>query len=343
VPIALPLRLPVPPATAPNSSAPAPVAGAAALAAIARDIKLSHSVFALPFALLASVLVLHARGQDGPIPPLRLALLLAIIVLCMVSARTFAMVVNRVADRKIDAGHVRTKARAFAAGRVGLRAGVATMAACAALFVGCAALLGVVEGNWLPTLLALPVLGLLALYSFTKRFTAFCHLVLGVCLACSPLCAAVALHPQSLHPGSPSHQPALWLLSCFVLCWVAGFDIIYALQDQHYDRSKGLHSIPAALGTTRSVWASRVLHALALGALAGVLVLEPRFGWCFGVGLGLVAGLLLWEHAILTKLVRTNAIDPASPPPALNMAFFTLNGVVSCVVGVLGIADVLLV
>jgi 4-hydroxybenzoate polyprenyltransferase len=305
-------------------TAPTPtLSGLRALPAIARDIKLSHSVFALPFSLLASVMVLHARAQASPIPPLRLTLLLGLIVLCMVAARTFAMVVNRVADRTIDAGHVRTKGRAFAAGRVSAQSGTIALIACAALFVACAALFGLLEANWLPAILAAPVLGLLA-------------------LASSPLCAAVALHPAALSPSSATYQPALWLLSAFVLCWVAGFDIIYALQDQHYDRSKGLHSIPAALGTQGSVWISRLLHLAALGVLVGVLLLEPRFGWVFGVGLGLVAGLLAWEHAILTKLVRTNAIDPASPPPALNMAFFTLNGIVSCVLGTLGILDVLL-
>jgi 4-hydroxybenzoate polyprenyltransferase len=318
-----------------------PLQGLSALHAIARDIKLSHSIFALPFALLASVMVLHARAQAAPIPGSRLALLLVLIVLCMVAARSFAMVVNRVADRAIDAGHVRTRQRAFAAGRVTATTGTSALVACALLFVGAASLFGVVESNWLPALLALPVLGLLALYSFTKRFTALCHLVLGVCLASSPLCAALALAPSSLHVASNAHQPALWLLSCFVLCWVAGFDIIYALQDQHYDRSKGLHSIPAALGTTGSVWVSRLLHAASLALLAFALVVEPRFAWPFGAGVGIVGALLLWEHIILTRLVRTNAINPASPPPALNMAFFTLNGIVSCVVGALGIVDIL--
>jgi 4-hydroxybenzoate polyprenyltransferase len=187
------------------------------------------------------------------------------------------------------------------------------------------------------------VLGLLALYSFTKRFTALCHLVLGVCLAASPLCAAVALSPEALRVGGAQHQPALWLISGFVLCWVAGFDIIYALQDQSYDSAKGLHSIPAALGTQRSVWVSRLLHASALGLLASAVVIEPRFGVLMWAAFAVVVGLLIWEHTILTKLARQSAIDPASPPPALNMAFFTLNGVVSCVLGACGIADVLLV
>jgi 4-hydroxybenzoate polyprenyltransferase len=314
------------------------------LLVLSKDIKLAHSVFALPFALLASAMVLH-KGEaiaSATLParaPLQIALVLGIIVLCMVLARTFAMVVNRLADRTIDAGHVRTKNRAFAAGSLAPRAGMITIALCGVLFVLAASLFGVLERNWLPAILAIPVLAMLALYSFTKRFTALCHLVLGVCLAASPLCAAVALGPGALHVGSEMHIPSLWFISGFVLCWVAGFDIIYALQDQHYDSAKGLHSIPAALGTRGSVWASRTLHLLALASLVGAIVLEPRFGWLMWTAMAIVAALLCWEHTILTQLARKSAIDPASPPPALNLAFFTLNGIVSCVIGVLGIAD----
>jgi 4-hydroxybenzoate polyprenyltransferase len=329
-----------------TSSASSPVVQSApgALVAISKDIKLAHSVFALPFALLASVMVMHAAQKSaGARSAGQIALLLVLIVVCMVAARTFAMVVNRVADREIDAGHVRTKGRAFAAGRVSARTGLVTIAACAVVFICCAALFGVFESNWLPCILAVPVLGLLALYSFTKRFTALCHLVLGVCLAASPLCAAVALAPEALRVGGAQHQPAQRLIRGIVLCWVAGFDIIYALQDQSYDSAKGLHSIPAALGTQRSVWVSRLLHASALGLLASAVVIEPRFGVLMLAAFAVVVGLLIWEHTILTKLARQSAIDPASPPPALNMAFFTLNGVVSCVLGACGIADVLLV
>ena len=141
-----------------------------------------------------------------------------------------------------------------------------------------------------------------------------------------PLAAAIAIDPHSL-----THQPSLWLLSAMVLCWVAGFDIIYALQDMEVDRRDGLHSIPARLGVARAMWISRGLHVAALACLVATLIIDDRMGLIFGVGVVIVAALLLYEHLTVSRWGTTK----------IALAFFTLNGVISCLLGALGIADVL--
>lgn len=316
------------------------------VALLARDIKLSHSVFALPFALLAVALAAptevwradtSAPGASGGLG--RLAGQLALVVVCMVLARSWAMVVNRVLDADVDAQNARTRRRAVASGAVRRGAAWTTAAVCAVLFVLATAGFGLAFANWWPLVLSVPVLGWLAFYSLTKRFTALCHLVLGSALALSPVAAVIAIDPTGLAQAWP------WLLAGFVACWVAGFDVIYALQDERFDRSRGLRSIPSALGPRGAVRFSRALHALALAVLVVLVVVEARLGVLFACGVALVAGLLAWEHALVAQYLRNRQEHhvPASddPPPALNMAFFTLNGVVSCVLGVLGIAEAL--
>jgi len=293
---------------------------------IARDIKLAHSVFALPFAVLGAFVVaprIEAGGIDWP----RMAGLLTLVLVCMVAARTWAMVVNRLADRDIDAANPRTKGRVFASGTLPTRVGLTTLAACAVLFLATCALFGVFFGNWWPTILGAPVLAWIAFYSFTKRFTWLCHVFLGGALAASPLAAAIAVG------GIDSlSNPALWLLAGMVLLWVAGFDAIYALQDLDFDREAGLNSIPARFGWRQANTLSRIMHAGAIACLAGVLVVEPMFGVVFGIGVASAIVLLVYEHVVLTK--RGAAGIP--------MAFFTLNGMVSVLLGVTGVVDVLL-
>jgi 4-hydroxybenzoate polyprenyltransferase len=296
-----------------------------ALALIARDIKLAHSVFALPFALLGAFLV-APRGQAGGVDWTRMAGLLALVLVCMVAARTWAMVVNRLADRAIDAANPRTKGRVFASGALPAAAGWATLAACAGLFLAACSLFGVFFDNWWPAILAIPVLAWIAFYSFTKRFTWLCHVFLGGALAASPLAAAIAVGGiQTLT------DPALWLLAGMVLLWVAGFDAIYALQDLDFDRTAGLRSIPARFGWRRANTLSRLMHAGAAACLVAVLVVEPRFGVIFGLGVAAAISLLVYEHVVL---VRRGAAG-------IPMAFFTLNGMVSVLLGLTGIADVL--
>jgi 4-hydroxybenzoate polyprenyltransferase len=286
------------------------------------DIKLAHSVFALPFAVLAVFLVVEA--DEGA---LRLAGKLGIVVVCMVAARTWAMLVNRIADREMDGRNPRTRGRAIPAGRLSTRDAVVAVVISGGLFWGAAALFWVFFGNPWPTWLAVPVLGWIALYSYTKRFTVLCHVFLGGALAASPVAAAIAVNPEAL--GS---TPALWFLAGMVLVWVAGFDVIYALQDLAFDREVGLKSIPARLGARGAIWVSRGLHVVALAALVGAWRVDERLGVVFGVGVGLTAGLLLLEHLVLAR--RGEA--------GISMAFFTLNGVVSCVLGTLGVIDLLI-
>ncbi|HED54167.1 MAG TPA: 4-hydroxybenzoate octaprenyltransferase [Phycisphaerales bacterium] len=291
-----------------------------ALAAI--DIKLAHSVFALPFAILGGALAVDPSLGAG-----RVALQFALIVVCMVSARTWAMLVNRLADAKIDAGNPRTANRAIASGRLSVRDGWMMALASAGVFVAAASAFWPVLDNPWPAVLSLPVLGFIALYSYTKRFTALCHLFLGAALAVSPLAAALAINPAYL-----SSSVTVWAIAGFVLFWVAGFDMIYALQDIDFDRQAGLNSVPARLGWRGAIWISRVCHAAALGFMVWAWQSEPRFGEIFAVG-GLVplAGLLIAEHIVLA----------ARGKAGLSMVFFTFNGLASVVLGLAGLADIM--
>ncbi|MCH7961542.1 MAG: 4-hydroxybenzoate octaprenyltransferase [Planctomycetes bacterium] len=288
----------------------------------AADIKLAHSVFALPFAVLA---VFLALPPDEPMP--RLVGKLALVVVCMVFARTWAMLVNRIADRRLDALNPRTQARAIPSGRLSTRDAVGVALGSAALFTACASLFWILFDNPWPTILAVPVLAWIAAYSYTKRFTVLCHVFLGGALAASPLAAALAVNP-----GALAHTPALWLIAAMVLAWVAGFDVIYALQDLDFDRGHRVRSIPASLGAGGAIWISRALHLTALAALLAAWRVEDRFGPLFALGVAIVAALLLIEHAVLHVRGREG----------ISMAFFTLNGIVSCVLGVLGVTDLLL-
>lgn len=289
---------------------------------VASDIKLAHSVFALPFAVLAVFLAIAPEEPAG-----HLAGKLAIVITCMIFARTWAMLVNRIADRRFDALNPRTSSRAIPEGRLTTRDAIAAALLSGALFWAAASLLWVFFANPWPFYLALPVLGWIALYSYTKRFTALCHIFLGGALAASPIAAAIAVNPESL-----SHTPALWLIAGMVLAWVAGFDVIYALQDLDFDRSVGLRSLPALLGPAGAIWASRTLHIVALAALVGAWQLDDRLGFIFGIGVALTACLLALEHAVLARRGKAG----------LDMAFFTLNGIVSCVLASLGVADLVL-
>lgn len=258
-------------------------------------IKFEHTVFALPFAFLAAM-----EAAQG-LPPLKALLW---IVAAMVGARTAAMTFNRLADADLDALNPRTARRAIPAGRVS-RAG-------AWLLLGLAcALLGVAAGALNPLCWKLAPLALLIIlgYSWCKRFTSLAHLVLGLALAGAPLGAWIALTGRVDAPA--------WWLAAGVLCWTGGFDILYALQDQEFDRATGLHSIPSRLGTDWSLVLSRLLHLLALTcwALFNLAVGAHLFGW---LGWLAVAGMLAREQ----WLVRGGNLD------RIDEAFFTLNSLV---------------
>jgi len=286
----------------------------------ATDIKLTHSVFALPFAILGAVLARPLDERWGVS-----AQKLALVVVAMVLARTWAMLVNRIADARIDAENPRTARRAVASGRLPARQAKLFAAACALLFVGvCAAFWLLFKNPW-PVALCVPVLAWLALYSFAKRFTAACHLLLGTALAISPIAACLAVNPpHALHPS-------ILLLAGFVALWVAGFDVLYALQDEAFDRAKGLYSIPAWLGANRAAWVSRAMHAGAAACLFFAWRSEPRFGALFAAAVALAAVLLVIEHLVLIRRGLAG----------LPMAFFTINGCVSLAVGTAGVIDAL--
>lgn len=261
-------------------------------------IKWEHSIFALPFALTGAVLA--ASGW----PTLWQ---LFWIVACMVLARSAGMAFNRWADADLDAANPRTKMRAIPAGQLS-RSFVAwfTLIA-AALFVGATSQL-----NRLTLLLSPLVLAVLLLYSYTKRFTRWSHLVLGLSLGIAPSAAWIAIRG--------SLDPRIIVLTVIVLCWVGGFDMLYSCQDAAHDREVGLNSIPATFGIAGAFWAARFLHIVMLGLSAWLIHLFAlgTFAW---IGMVIVALLLAYEHAIVspTDLSRMNA------------AFFTMNGVISIV------------
>ncbi len=304
---------PIPPAP----QTPASVS-AGALLSIAGDIKLSHSVFALPFAILASFL---ACGQATRRPSVAE---LGLIVVCMVLARTVAMTVNRWADRNIDAGNPRTARRAIPSGRVSASLFLSVAIACSFLFIVTCSGFWLLRGNLWPMLCAPGVLAFVAAYSFAKRFTWLCHMMLGIALALSPLAATVALEPAQMFSLWP------WLLFTAVLCWVAGFDVIYALQDVDVDRRDGLHSMPSKLGVEPALWISRALHLISVLCLAALSRTSPLLHEAFAVGVAAMAALLILEHALVWRSERRH----------IDMAFFTINGIVSLLMGTLGVIDV---
>lgn len=302
-----------------------PCAPSSVLRAIAADIKLHHSIFALPFAVLAAFMA--AAPPGGPrIDWPRFGGQLALIVVAMFLARTTAMLANRLLDREIDARNPRTAVRALPSGRITATSALVVLAGSSAGFGAACVAFGFFYGNWWPAALGAPVLAWLAAYPLLKRFTALCHLYLGASLALSPLAAAIAVQPESI-----LHQPSLWLLAAMVLCWVAGFDIIYALQDVEVDRRFGQFSIPARMGGHAALVVSRLLHATAAGCLVAVVAIDDRFGIVFGAGVIVVAGLLLFEHLTVARWGTTK----------MALAFFTLNGIIGCVLGLLGVADML--
>ncbi len=315
---------PFPPS--PTTSAMAPPGSLPVLERLrlaAADIKLAHSVFALPFAVLGAFLARPEGTGWG-----RFVGQLGLVVVCMVAARTWAMLVNRLADRTFDAANPRTQRRVLASGRMSARDAATVAGGSAAVFIAACGLFWALFGNPWPLILSAPVLAWIAFYSFTKRFTALCHVFLGGALGASPLAAAIAVEPASL--GSTT---ALFWLAGMVVLWVAGFDVIYALQDIDFDRATELSSIPARLGWRGAIWASRIMHAGALAMLIAAAAAEGRFGPVFYAAVGVVGLLLVTEHTVLARRGKAG----------LDMAFFTINGIVSCVLGAAGVVDLTLV
>lgn len=262
-------------------------------------IKIEHTLFALPFAFLGAVLA--ARGIPS-------AWQILWIVVAMVGARSAAMAFNRIADRNFDAKNPRTASRAIPAGLLSVGFVWAFTIVAAALFLLAAAML-----NRLTLILAPVALGCILLYSFTKRWTQFSHLVLGACLSIAPTGAWIAVRGEI-----GSAVPLL--LSLVVLLWTAGFDVLYACQDFDFDRREGLRSIPARVGISRALWIARALHASAFLALVWLFVITGLGPVAFA-GVIATGALLVYQH----QLVRADDLS------RLNAAFFTTNAFVSVI------------
>lgn len=277
-------------------------------------IKFSHTVFALPFALLAAALAVHRVGE------LRLLDFVGIL-LCMVFARTAAMSFNRWADRALDARNPRTASRAIPAGLLSPALVLGSAALAGLAFIAATGLFYLSSGNTWPLILAAPVLAILWGYSYAKRFTSLAHVWLGASLALAPVAAWLAIRGQ-IEP------PALWLAAA-VICWVSGFDILYACQDIDTDRRERLHSIPAAIGFERSLWVARGFHAAMLIMLGILGWVTPELGRFYWLAYGAVAALLALEH----WLARDQNLA------RINLAFLQVNAAISLLLLAATVAD----
>jgi 4-hydroxybenzoate polyprenyltransferase len=290
-------------------------------------IKFAHSVFALPFALMATFWAFRAAGirpwSGGGLGRLGL------ILVCMVAARTWAMTFNRLVDRRFDAANPRTARRPSVTGAVSERFMRGTLALCAAVFGAGAAGFWIWMGNVWPVALAVWVLVWLAVYSLTKRFSALCHFWLGASLGMAPVAAWLAIVPPKVAVLDERGLVAA-LMGLGVMFWVAGFDILYALQDEEIDRQAGLHSVPAAWGRRRALWVSRGCHGVTAGVFLAV-GLCGGFGGLYWAGYAAAVGLLIVEQALVSERDISR----------INVAFMTANGLIGVVFGGLAISDLI--
>ena len=263
-------------------------------------VKVPHTVFALPFALVGATLASYRAVVTWAS--------LGWIVLAFTSVRFAAMGFNRIVDREIDARNPRTAMRELPSGALTLRQAVAAVVVMSLVFIYAAWQLNPLCG-WLSPV----ALGWVLFYSYTKRFTRWSHLVLGLSLSIAPVGGYLAIAGQWSNPVW-----VLLVLALAVASWVAGFDILYALQDERFDVEHGLHSIPAAFGAAGAVRISQVLHAITVASLVAV-GLGTGAGWLYGIGVLVAASLLLYEHS----LVKPDDLR------RLDAAFFTMNGVIS--------------
>ena len=266
-------------------------------------VKLPHTVFALPFALLGAIVASYQRAVTW-----RIAIL---VVIAFTAARFVAMGFNRIADRRIDARNPRTQERELPSGRLTVTQAWISVIAAMVLFLYSAWALN-------PLCAALAPLAVIwiAIYSYTKRFTDWTHVWLGGALAIAPVGGYVAI------TGAWSEPWWLLLVIAFaVMCWVAGFDIFYALQDEAFDRAERLRSFVVRFGQPRAILLAKILHGLAIVALLG-FGYGAGLGWPYFAGVGVGAGIIAWEH----QLVKPGDLS------RLNAAFFTANGIVSIVV-----------
>ena len=288
-------------------------------------VKFSHTIFALPFAMIGLALGWHrlfagieTEFWHDDLLVLFLVRQFVLVLICMISARSAAMAFNRYLDRHFDAKNPRTAIREIPSGIISANSALAfTLISCLVFLAACFFI------NRICFYLAPVALFVILFYSYTKRFTALCHLVLGLGLSLAPIGAYLAV------TGVLALVPILF--SCTVVCWVAGFDIIYAMQDIEFDRSQQLYSIPGVLGGSKALRVSELLHVLSTGCVitAGYL---GHFHWLYWLGVLVFAGMLVYQHSI----VKPNDLS------RVNIAFMTANGIASVVFGLFVIADIFL-
>lgn len=295
------------------------VKSVAKIITVGRMIKFSHSIFALPFALIGLFLAAKSVGQK--FPP---AGIIVLWLVCMVAARSAAMAFNRIADYKFDLRNPRTAGRELPAGKLTPKFAKWFLFGCAAIFVVAAGMFWVVYKNQWPVIFAVPLLIFICGYSYAKRFTVLSHFWLGASLGLAPVASWVAVSPPV---GDIIGWPVV-VLGLAVTLWTAGFDIIYSLADIDFDRQTGLRSIPAKLGKEGALKVSRVCH---LGTVIFLAMLMPVFGTLYVVGLILAAVILAYEHLLIDRDMKY-----------LNASFFTLNGIFSICFAALTVADILI-
>ena len=277
-----------------------------------RLVKFSHTIFAMPFALMAFAYALWSTEAEFS------WWLLLQVVLCMVFARNVAMGFNRWADRKFDAENPRTANREIPSGQISPRKALAFVTINALLFIVTACTI-----NTLTAILSPVALAVVMFYSYCKRFTSLAHLVLGLSLGIAPAGAYIAV------TGTLTFAPCL--LSLLVLTWCGGFDIIYALQDAEFDRARGLHSIPSRFSVATSLYISIALHCISIVALFAFANYLPQ-SWLLWCGIVLFSAILVTEHILVTPKKQRS----------IGIAFGTLNGLASLTLAVFVIANILI-
>jgi len=297
-------------------------------------VKFSHTIFAMPFAMIGFALGVYRfpSGQQGSLNQTvgwghaitnlifweRNVKLFLLVILCMIFARSAAMAFNRYLDRHFDAKNPRTAIREIPSGVIRANSALWFTIICCVLFMLCSFLI-----NTLCFLLSPVALFVVLGYSYTKRFTALCHLVLGLGLSLAPIGAYLAV------AGRFDWLPVMFSLT--VLFWVSGFDIIYALQDEEFDKSQNLYSFPAALGKTKALRVSEILHLLS-GLIVVVAGIFGKFGLAYWAGVLVFAGMLIYQHSI----VKPHDLR------RVNIAFMTANGIASVVFSLFVISDLFL-
>lgn len=275
-------------------------------------VKFAHTIFAMPFALMAFVYALWSTEAEFS------WWLLVQVILCMVFARNVAMGFNRWADRDIDKDNPRTADREIPAGVISPRNAMIFIVVNAVLFVATACTI-----NLLTAILSPVALAVVMFYSYCKRFTALAHIVLGLSLAIAPAGAFIAV--------TGTLTWAVCLLSLLVLTWCGGFDIIYALQDAEFDRKRGLHSIPSTFSVATSLYISIALHVVSVASLVAFALLLPQ-SWVLWSGVALFSAILVAEHVLVTPKKQRS----------IGIAFGTLNGLASLTLAAFVIANILI-